>query len=73
MEGTVHERRQSSVVQPTWLEPKQQPYTNVFVQEAANKSLLTTSTSLVEEGTSKLQIHDRHECKYFKFKLLLSR
>lgn len=31
MEGNIIERRQSSVIPPPWLEPKPQPYTNVFV------------------------------------------
>ena len=31
MEGNIIERRQSTAVPPPWLEAKQQPYSNIFV------------------------------------------
>lgn len=38
-------RRPSSAVPPAWLEPKQQPYSNVFVQASAGGDNNAASTS----------------------------
>lgn len=77
MEGTLVERRPSSAVPPPWLEPKQQPYMNVFVtpHEAATAAAAAASisplvdTNKIEEGYNlkvppRIQINDRHDCRF---------
>lgn len=72
MEGNIAERRQSSAVPPPWLEPKQQPYTNIFTATPENPVRITVTAPKFDEGamlapvsntSTSIKIQDRHDCK----------
>lgn len=52
MEVNMNERRQSAAVPPPWLEPKPQPYNNVFVGAISPQEGPSRNLSLVPGGTA---------------------
>lgn len=52
MEVNINERRQSAAVPPPWLEPKPQPYNNVFVGALSPQEGPSRNLSLVPGGSA---------------------